>query len=98
MARPIIRTLLLCAAGASLMCNAVALPSPGFKPDDQNSSTKKTTANPKKPAAKNSGESDKIKTDDRMSTRGLKPHPKEADKSTKSDAKSSSNSDSNTPK
>jgi hypothetical protein len=98
MSRPIIRTLLLLAASALLICNAVA--SPGFAPDDQNNSTKKSTANPKKPAAsKNSGEADKIKTDDRMSTRGLKPPPKDADKdkADKADAKSSG-SDSTTPK
>jgi hypothetical protein len=72
-------------------------------PDDQSTSsaTKKTTANPKKPAAaKSTTDADKIKTDERMSTRGLKPPPKDADKekTAKPDAKSSSTSDSKDPK
>ena len=50
--------------------------------DDQSSttSTKKQADNPKKPSkAKDPKATEKVKTDDRMSTRGLKPPPKDAD-------------------
>jgi hypothetical protein len=99
MTRPIVRSLFLFATSGLLSGNIVASPRPGFAPDDQNNTTKKSTANPKKPAAKSSGDADKIKTDDRMSTRGLKPPPKDADKdkSAKPEAKSSG-SDSTNPK
>lgn len=47
----------------------------------KSTSTKKPSANPKKPAeAKNSGDPDKVKIEERMSTRGLKPPPKDAGK------------------
>ena len=43
--------------------------------------TKKSSPNPKKTTStKNEAEGDKVKTDDRLSTRGLKPPPKDADK------------------
>lgn len=87
--------LLVTALGAS--------PQPNAAPDDQSTSsaTKKTTGNPKKPAAaKSTTDADKIKTDERMSTRGLKPPPKDADKdkTAKPDAKSSSAPESANPK
>ena len=53
------------------------------KDDSKATTTKKAGTNPKKPAeaAKNSGDPDKVKTDERMSTRGLKPPPKDDKKS-----------------
>ena len=56
---------------------------------------------PKKPAeAKNNSDPDKVKTDERMSTRGLKPPPKDADKdkTTKPDSKTTPTPDSTNPK
>jgi hypothetical protein len=50
--------------------------------DDQSSttSTKKQADNPKKPSkSKNPSATEKVKTEDRMSTRGLKPPPKDAE-------------------
>jgi hypothetical protein len=41
--------------------------------------TTKSSTNPKKPAVKNTSAPDKIKTDERMSTRGVKPPPGDAD-------------------
>ena len=42
--------------------------------------TKKSSTNPKKATStKNAADGDKVKTDDRLSTRGLKPAPKDAD-------------------
>ena len=47
----------------------------------KSSTTKKAAANPKKPAeAKDTGDPDKVKTDERMSTRGLKPKKTDQDK------------------
>jgi hypothetical protein len=100
MASRIARALCLFAAFYLPVEPLVAYALPGLGVEDQEKTPKKATANPKKPAAKNSGESDKIKTDDRMSTRGLKPPAKDADssKSDKPGAKSSSSSESNNPK
>jgi len=91
MARSVFVRLLLVVIlfGQSMM--ASPNPRPSF--DDQTSgttATKKQADNPKKPTqAKNPSAAEKVKTDDRMSTRGLKPPPKDADKdkNTKPDAK-----------
>jgi hypothetical protein len=69
-------------------------PTQSTKDDNKNTTAKKAGANPKKPAesAKNNGDADKVKTDERMSTRGLKPPPKDnadKDKSANPNAKSS---------
>jgi hypothetical protein len=69
----------------------IATPAAASVTDDQNSSTppKQAAANPKKPStAKSGNDSAKVKTDERMSTRGLKPPPKDADKNPKPDPKS----------
>jgi hypothetical protein len=88
---------------AVLVASIAASPLTNQASQDQtaNSATKKSTANPKKPAAaKTTTDADKIKTDERMSTRGLKPPSKDADKdkNAKPDAKSSSTPDSANPK
>lgn len=78
-----------------LVSPVFAAPRPLADTDDQSSTTatKKTANNPKKPATgKTAGSGDKVKTEDRMSTRGLKPPPKDApagkdkDKTAKPDA------------
>ncbi len=81
---------------ACLAASVAASPGPSLSSDDQNTSTatKKPATNPKKPAAKSASEPDKIKTDERMSTRGLKPPPKDADK----DKKPPASPDSTNPK
>ena len=82
MIRPLARPLALMTVSVCLTASIAASPVSSASPDDQNASTttKKTAPNPKKPAAKSASEPDKIKTDERMSTRGLKPPPKDADK------------------
>lgn len=82
MIRPLARALAFMTVSACLTTCVVASPVPNAVPDDQSTSktATKTTTNPKKPAAKSASEPDKIKTDERMSTRGLKPPPKDADK------------------
>src|ERR1022692_1839816 len=99
MNRSLNRTLLFMAAFGSLAISVGAWPLPNPVLQDQGTAnaTKKSTANPKKPAAaKSTTDADKIKTDERMSTRGLKPPSKDADKdkNAKPDAKSSSTPDS----
>jgi hypothetical protein len=93
MNRSLTRALLLAAMTAlpAISVGASPLPVPVLDDQSTSSATKKTTANPKKPAAaKSTTDADKIKTDERMSTRGLKPPPKDAnkDKTAKPDAKS----------
>jgi hypothetical protein len=78
------------ALASFVLCTAVALAQSQNQPSQSQSSqdsktskapSTKKAANPKKPAeAKNGGDPDKVKTDERMSTRGLKPPPKEDDK------------------
>jgi len=54
---------------------------PEFDEQNQQITTKKKADNPKKPATgKNAANGEKVKTEDRMSTRGLKPPPKDSDK------------------
>jgi hypothetical protein len=103
MDRSLTRALVLAAVSTMLAISVGASPLPNPVPDDQSTSsaTKKAAANPKKPAAaKSTADADKIKTDERMSTRGLKPPPKDADKdkTAKAGAKSSPTSDSKDPK
>ena len=103
MNRLLTRTLFLVSVSALLAISVAASPLPNAALDDQtaNSTTKKTPANPKKPAAKKSTtDADKIKTDERMSTRGLKPPSKDVDKdkNAKPDPKSSTPADSTVPK
>ena len=103
MNRLLTRALFLVSVSALLAFSVAASPLPNAALDDQTATnaTKKTTANPKKPAAKKSTtDADKIKTDERMSTRGLKPPSKDVDKdkSAKPDAKASLPADSTVPK
>lgn len=103
MNRLLTRALFLVSGSALLAISVAASPVSNAALDDQTTTnaTKKTTANPKKPAAKKStADADKIKTDERMSTRGLKPPAKDADhdKNAKPDAKSSTPADSTVPK
>jgi hypothetical protein len=103
MNRSLNRALLLVAVSVLLAISVGAWPLSNPVPQDQGTAnaTKKSTANPKKPAAaKSTTDADKIKTDERMSTRGLKPPAKTADKdkNAKPDAKSSSTPDSANPK
>jgi hypothetical protein len=68
---------------ACLVFGQILLASPlAVLAEDQNptAATKKNADNPKKPSkAKDPKATEKAKTDDRMSTRGLKPPPKDAD-------------------
>ena len=64
---------------------------------DTSKTTKKSSTNPKKATStKSDTEGDKVKTDDRLSTRGLKPPPKDASKDANKDKPASS--DTTTPK
>ncbi|HZD31975.1 MAG TPA: hypothetical protein VE779_09995 [Candidatus Angelobacter sp.] len=84
---------------ALLEMAAAASPLPFPASDDQSSGTaaKKQADNPKKPTqAKDPKATEKVKTDDRMSTRGLKPPPKTAEKD--KPAKPPSSTDSTNPK
>jgi len=77
----------------------VASPLPGPPQQDQttNNPPKKPAANPKKAAStKSSTDGDKVKTDERMSTRGLKPPPK--DSSASKDTKTVPKTDADKPK
>jgi len=99
MAKSVLAVCLLCLA---LLTSAMmASPAPLLAPDDQTSttSTKKQADNPKKPTqARNTNATEKAKTDDRMSTRGLKPPPKEDDKASKDKAAKPDAKSDNAPK
>lgn len=60
---------------------ASASVSPSYDDQTATASNKKQADNPKKPTqSKNPKATEKVKTDDRMSTRGLKPPPKDESK------------------
>ncbi len=94
---------------AILMCFTTLLAADQQQPDQNAKKTtttttkKKAATNPKKPAtaATNTSDADKVKTDERMSTRGLTP-PKQTDqdknKTSKPDAKIDAAPDTTNPK
>jgi len=80
MAKSMLAGVLLVATVFGQTVLASPVPRLAFDEQSAGNSNKKQADNPKKPSkAKDPKATEKVKTDDRMSTRGLKPPPKDAD-------------------